>query len=105
VVKSIHMHLRGVKTIVRAHNVTDIRLCWESLIQRWMKIDLPEQIMTGVVVADDGVLSKHLLGPNDVGTIGWAIKEIGPSALRDKVLKSAGDVNAPAVISVKDLLD
>lgn len=100
----MHMHLRGAKFVVRALNVSFVRPYLEQPAKKWFGFKLPQEIMTGVVVADTGALRKTCLKPYDAGTIDWALREIGASELRSKIIESASDPNAPSMISISDIL-
>lgn len=103
-VNAIHMNLRGVKFIVRSFNLAHMYICAEKLTQKWFRLKLPKCITTSMVVDDRHGLSKHLLKPNDVGTIQWALKKYGAEILKEKILSSVIDKNAPPIISIYDLL-
>lgn len=101
----MRMHLRGARYVVRALNVSFVRPFLEQPAKRWFGFKLPQQIMTSMVVADNGGLRKTHLKPDDVGTISWAINEIGAGKLRDRVISSASDPGASPIISVSQLLN
>jgi len=87
ITSTIHCALRGVTHIVRSLVSGHLRVCEKAWMEK-LHFPLPEEIMTGVVVTEGGALSKHLLQPGDVGTVGYWMEELGPAELRDRVLAS-----------------
>lgn len=98
------MHMHGGAFIVRGGSLEYVRENHERDVARFLNLSLPDQILCGMVSTQKGALSKSKLAVDSVGTVGWAIKEIGADRLRENVLRSAGNLRPTEAIDIEELM-
>lgn len=85
--RMIYGRLRGVSLMVRSYLSQSLGFRERAYAEN-LKIPALDEMLTSVVVGDEGALSKSRLKVGDPGTVSWAIQQIGEQETLRRVRES-----------------